>query len=197
VYLNGKLLGNHPFAYTGFSYDLTGLVHTDGHRGRDRGSARRPQPSSRWYSRDGIFRNVYLVTPGRSTWRGTAPSDHARPARPVSSGYATGPGGHRRHQRRVCRGDGGGGGDLHHCRRGRPPGGAAPTVSVPGRQTQTATVNLKVTSPALWSTDHPQLYTARTDLSGGRRRRRHRQHAVRIRSFTFDPAAGSRSMASP
>ena len=32
VYLNGQLLGNHPYAYTGFSYDLTGLVHTDGVR---------------------------------------------------------------------------------------------------------------------------------------------------------------------
>src|SRR5450755_1723317 len=30
VYLNGKLLGNHPYAYTGFSYDITGQVHADG-----------------------------------------------------------------------------------------------------------------------------------------------------------------------
>ena len=31
VYLNGPLLGNHPYGYTGYSYDITGLAHTDGH----------------------------------------------------------------------------------------------------------------------------------------------------------------------
>src|ERR1039457_5246944 len=65
VYLNGKLLGNHPYAYTGFSYDLTGLVHTDGVTADVIAvSAADQQPSSRWYSGDGIFRNVYLVVTG-------------------------------------------------------------------------------------------------------------------------------------
>src|SRR5262249_56756864 len=31
VYLNGQLLWNHPYAYTGYSYDITTLGHTDGH----------------------------------------------------------------------------------------------------------------------------------------------------------------------
>jgi len=30
VYLNGHLLGNHPYGYTGYSYDISGLVHADG-----------------------------------------------------------------------------------------------------------------------------------------------------------------------
>jgi beta-galactosidase len=30
VYLNGQLLGNHPYGYTGFSFDITDRVHTDG-----------------------------------------------------------------------------------------------------------------------------------------------------------------------
>ena len=33
VYLNGHLVGNHPYGYTGYSYDVTNLVHTDGHIG--------------------------------------------------------------------------------------------------------------------------------------------------------------------
>ena len=30
VYLNGALLGNHPYGYTGFSFDVTDKVHTNG-----------------------------------------------------------------------------------------------------------------------------------------------------------------------
>ncbi len=61
VYLNGKLLGNHPYGYTPFEYDLTDNLNWD-----------RPnvlsvrcdveQPCSRWYSGAGIFRHVHLVT---------------------------------------------------------------------------------------------------------------------------------------
>ena len=76
VYLNGKLLGNHPYAYTGFSYDLTGLVHTDGvTRGRDRGQRGRPAAEQPLVLRR---RHLPQRLPGhhrrRSTWRGTAPS---------------------------------------------------------------------------------------------------------------------------
>jgi hypothetical protein len=30
VYFNGRQVGNHPYGYTGFDVDLTGLAHTDG-----------------------------------------------------------------------------------------------------------------------------------------------------------------------
>ena len=64
------------------------------------------------------------------------------------------------------------------------------TVSVPAGQTQTATVSLKVTSPALWSTDHPQLYTAQTDLAVGGTAADTVTTPFGIRYVTFDPAAG-------
>ena len=90
VYLNGKLLGNHPYAYTGFSYDLTGLVHTDGvTEDVIAVSAADQQPSSRWYSGDGIFRNVYLVTTGpvHVARHGTFVTTPGLPAA-LSAGYA-------------------------------------------------------------------------------------------------------------
>src|SRR6202167_2942271 len=91
VYLNGKLLGNHPYAYTGFSYDLTGLVHTDGvTEDVIAVSCADQQPSSRWYSGDGIFRNVYLVTTGpvHVARHGTFVTTPGLPGT-LSSGYAT------------------------------------------------------------------------------------------------------------
>jgi beta-galactosidase len=61
VYLNGKKLGNHPYGYTPFIYDLTNDLKFDG----PNTLAVRcevQQPCSRWYSGAGIYRHVYLVT---------------------------------------------------------------------------------------------------------------------------------------
>ncbi|MFI1096114.1 glycoside hydrolase family 2 TIM barrel-domain containing protein [Streptomyces sp. NPDC020917] len=62
VYCNGTLVGNHPYGYTGFAYDITDLVHTDGSTPNVLAVAVRNQlPSSRWYSGSGIYRNARLV----------------------------------------------------------------------------------------------------------------------------------------
>ena len=62
VYLNGQLLGNHPYGYTGYSYDVTGLVHTDGHTPNVLAVVvQNQEPSSRWYSGSGITRHVHLT----------------------------------------------------------------------------------------------------------------------------------------
>src|SRR3954471_11037740 len=61
VYLNGRLLGVHPYGYTGFSLNLAG-AHTDGRTPNVLAArARNQTPSSRWYSGSGIYRNVRLV----------------------------------------------------------------------------------------------------------------------------------------
>ncbi len=62
VYFNGQLLGNHPYGYTGFSFDLTDLAYTDGVTSNVIAVKVQNQlPSSRWYSGSGIYRNVHLV----------------------------------------------------------------------------------------------------------------------------------------
>jgi beta-galactosidase len=191
VYLNGTLLGNHPYAYTGFSYDLTGLVHTDGVTPDVIAvSAADQQPSSRWYSGDGIFRNVYLVTTGpvHVARHGTFVTTPGLPAA-LSSGYAT------VQVDTDVTNEGSAAATVAVAVTLTSPAGktaarGAATVSVPAGQTQTATVSLKVTSPALWSTDHPQLYTARTDLSVGGAAADSVATPFGIRYATFDPAAG-------
>jgi beta-galactosidase len=59
VWLNGVLLGNHPYGYTGFAFDLTPHLKRDGDnviavRVRNEGR------NSRWYSGSGIYRHVRL-----------------------------------------------------------------------------------------------------------------------------------------
>jgi len=60
IWINGLHLGNHPYGYTSFWYDLTGgLVfgeeNTIAVRVRNEGR------NSRWYSGSGIYRHVWLI----------------------------------------------------------------------------------------------------------------------------------------
>ena len=60
IYLNGKLLGNHPYGYTPIYYDLTDNLKWDA----PNVLAVRcnvQQPCQRWYSGAGIYRQVWLV----------------------------------------------------------------------------------------------------------------------------------------
>lgn len=63
VYLNGKELGTRPYGYSSFCYELTDGLKPEG---EDNVIAVRVdnsrQPSGRWYTGCGIYRNVRLVT---------------------------------------------------------------------------------------------------------------------------------------
>ena len=59
VWINGHHLGNHPYGYTPFYYDLTPYLKQNGEnvlavRVRNEGK------NSRWYSGSGIYRHVWL-----------------------------------------------------------------------------------------------------------------------------------------
>jgi len=60
VWVNDVYLGRHPYGYSSFSYDLTGLL-----KNTDNVIAVRVdnsmQPNSRWYTGSGIYRHVRLV----------------------------------------------------------------------------------------------------------------------------------------
>lgn len=61
VWLNGHHLGNHPYGYTPFYYDLTAYLNNNG----DNVIAVRVSnegKNSRWYSGSGIYRHVWLTT---------------------------------------------------------------------------------------------------------------------------------------
>lgn len=59
VYVNGNLIGQYPYGYTTFSYDISAVVR----EGDNRLSVvvdNEVQPGSRWYSGTGIYRPVHL-----------------------------------------------------------------------------------------------------------------------------------------
>ena len=62
VYLNGKKLGEHPYGYTAFAFDLTDELVFDGKTENVLVvKTNNKIPSSRWYSGSGIYRDVTLT----------------------------------------------------------------------------------------------------------------------------------------
>lgn len=59
VWINGKMLGNYPFGYNTFYYDMTKWIQYGENTLVVKVENR--QPSSRWYSGSGIYRNVELI----------------------------------------------------------------------------------------------------------------------------------------
>ena len=64
VWINGTQLGNHPYGYTPFSFDLTPYLKA-GEENVITVKVNHQTPSSRWYSGSGIGRNVDLVVTGK------------------------------------------------------------------------------------------------------------------------------------
>ncbi len=65
VWINGHLLGERPYGYISFRYELTPYLNPEG--GKNILAVRvdnSKQPASRWYSGSGIYRNVWLVITG-------------------------------------------------------------------------------------------------------------------------------------
>ncbi|MEV7040791.1 glycoside hydrolase family 2 TIM barrel-domain containing protein [Amycolatopsis sp. NPDC051061] len=161
VHVNGELLGNHPYAYTGFSFDLTGRVHTDGRTPNVLAvRAVNPLPSSRWYSGSGIYRKVRLVvtepvhvarhgtfvtTPDIAAGRGTV-----RVATDVVNDSA---GALAAEVRTTVT-------DLA----GRVVAKGSATVPVAAGKTTTAVTTQSVADPRLWSVEQPRLYRVCTDV---------------------------------
>jgi len=61
VYLNGQLLGNHPYGYTSFIYDLSNKINY-GEKNIIAVKVKNEGENSRWYSGSGIYRHVWLHT---------------------------------------------------------------------------------------------------------------------------------------
>lgn len=191
VYLNGTLLGNHPYAYTGVNYDLTALLHTDGTTPNVIAvRAENRLPSSRWYSGSGIFRNVHLIVtdPVHIARHGTFVTTPGL-AEQVGSGYGTVQVGTDVANDATTDADtqvrttvlDSSGRQLAH---------AVTALTVAAGRTGTCSSSMRVDQPALWSTETPHLYQLRTDIVVGGRTVDSTTTTFGFRYTSFDPANG-------
>lgn len=61
LWINGKYLGNHPYGYTAFSYDLTDYLNSAGKDNVLAVQVKNDGRNSRWYSGSGIYRHVWIT----------------------------------------------------------------------------------------------------------------------------------------
>jgi beta-galactosidase len=61
VWINGKLLGNHPYGYTAFDYDISSFLNSSGKPNVIVVKVKNEGQNSRWYSGSGIYRHVWLI----------------------------------------------------------------------------------------------------------------------------------------
>ncbi|MGP2437828.1 glycoside hydrolase family 2 TIM barrel-domain containing protein [Streptomyces sp. JW3] len=186
VYCNGTEAGRHPYGYTGFALDLTGLVHTDG--ATENVLAVRVHnrlPSSRWYSGSGIYREARLVVTepvhvGRWGTRVTTPevTDERAVVR-VATTVANASGAAREVEVRSAVLD----------PDGRTVARAATTVTV-GADGRTETHELTVARPRRWDFATPDRHTLRTELRVGGRTVDTYDTGFGVRTVRIDPEEG-------
>jgi beta-galactosidase len=189
VYLNGRLLGGHPYGYTGFNLDLTPFAHTDGTPDVLAVKVRNKVPSSRWYSGSGIYRNVRLVVtdPVHVARHGLAVTTPDL-ANTLKAGFAN---------VRVDTTAVNASGKAQEAKvvstikdaDGRVVGSGSTQLSL-GSGPATGGVDIRVRDPRLWSTDRPYLYTVDTQLFVAGKRVDTTSTQLGIRWFAFDPAEG-------
>ncbi|MFJ7290223.1 glycoside hydrolase family 2 TIM barrel-domain containing protein [Streptomyces collinus] len=185
VYCNGKEAGRHPYGYTGFALDLTGLVHTDGTTGNVIAvKVQNRLPSSRWYSGSGIYREARLVITepvhvARWGTRVTTPEISAERALvrvATSVVNASGTDADVEVVSRIV------------DRKGRTVARTSSTAAVTAERT--AAQELTVRRPELWDFETPHRYTLHTELRVGGRTADTYRTVFGFRTFRFDPDEG-------
>ena len=61
VWVNGKLVGEHPYGYTAFYFDITEYLNSAGTPNVIAVKVKNEGGNSRWYSGSGIYRHVWLL----------------------------------------------------------------------------------------------------------------------------------------
>ncbi|MFJ6739555.1 glycoside hydrolase family 2 TIM barrel-domain containing protein [Streptomyces sp. NPDC091279] len=184
VHCNGHEVGHHPYGYTGFAYDLTDLLHTDGTENVIAVKVQNQLPSSRWYSGSGIYREARLVVTEPvhvarwGTYVTTPEVTADRATVRVRTSVANESGTARRVEVRSAVTDPG----------GRTVARATSTVDVTDRTD--ATHELNVARPQLWDITDPHRYTLETELRVDGAPVDTYRTVFGIRTYVFDPDEG-------
>jgi len=191
VWINGIPLGNHPYGYTEFAYDITPHLKTG--ENIVAVHVKNTGKNSRWYSGSGIFRKVWLDTSG----------DLHIPAHGV---YATTPevaanaalvhlevtienraSASRRATIRARLLDAS----------GAVAGEASAPATVPSNSTTTATCAVHLSNPHLWSPAAPSLYRAEVLIEADRKVTASTALSIGVRKVEIDAANGLRINGEP
>ena len=168
VWINGTLLGQRPYGYSSFRYDLTPYIIYGGKNVVAVRVDNSDQPNSRWYSGCGIYRHVWLNKTARihvAHWgthvvaEGNKVKVDVTVDNPDNAKFAVR--------------------NTLLDREGRVVGKAMGIKSV-----------IKVSKPRLWSCESPYIYTVRTEIVVGGKVVDTYETTTGFRTFKFDAAKG-------
>ncbi|MFD8496405.1 glycoside hydrolase family 2 TIM barrel-domain containing protein [Amycolatopsis sp. NPDC059657] len=184
VYVNGTLIGTHPYGYTGFRYDITAAAKFGG---ADNVVAVKTdttsQPASRYYTGAGIHRDVRLIA--------TDPVHVGQWATRVTT-----PGNNTVRAETTVVNEGGSAASVSVQGMLSDPGGAAlPAVTTAAKTiaagaSATFAYDVPVHSPKLWDLANPNLYSLATTVLAAGTAVDDDVTSVGIRTLTFDASTG-------
>ena len=186
-WINGKKLGDHPYGYSPFYYDLTEYLKPKGQTNELMVRVDHSRfADSRWYTGSGIYRNVkllitdklhipiwgtYLCTPFVSKERASVSLDIE-----LRNDYSA-------NKKGVILTD-----ILDP--QGKRVASATTRFDINGNKQQTLSQQIEVSSPALWGTDAPNLYKAQSKLIVDGETKEVRTTRFGFRTIRFDAKKG-------
>jgi beta-galactosidase len=186
VWLNGHHLGNHPYGYTPFYYDLTPFLKTSGQENVLAVRVRNEGKNSRWYSGSGIYRHVwltftdlvhvanwgvYVTTPEVSPDQAKVKVNITMNNRQTTSANVS-------LVTTILDPD------------GKTVGNAKNDLQLLAGKSITEAQTLTISNPVLWSLDTPKLYRAITEIKDGDKSIDRVETIFGVRSIRFDGTDG-------
>ena len=185
VWINGHKLGTRPYGYISFAYDITPYVTSGVNVVAVRVDNSR-QPSARWYTGSGIYRDVWLTLADPlhvGHWGTYVTTPHADSASAdvavrtrVENDYPAARTG-------VLR-------SVVLDPAGREVARAETTFALAARDSADVEQTLRVTTPQLWSVETPNLYTLRSEVLDGQRTTDVARTTFGARTIAYDKDKG-------
>lgn len=160
VWINGHLLGNHPYGYTSFEFVLTPYLKPPGQENVLAVRVRNEGKNSRWYSGSGIYRHTWLTITGPihvPTWGLFVTTPEVSKEKALVK-IAT----------EVCNASNSETDVLVRARALNATGEVINTAEgnlhLLSNETRSIEQSIEVRSPKLWSPDSPNLYSAEVEV---------------------------------
>lgn len=186
VWINGQLLGERPYGYSSFSYDLTPYIKIDTDNVLAVRVDNSQQPNSRWYSGSGIYRNVRLVLthPVHVDHWGTFVSTPTVSTAQAKVQVVTTVKNMTKEVVSVVVEQ------IMEDKAGREVGKVEGTIDVKSQSVGKINQRFQVDNPKLWRLNDPNMYTVTTRLFVNGKQMDEYVTPVGIRYFRFDPKKG-------
>jgi len=186
VWLNGKHLGNHPYGYTPFYYDLTPFLKPSGQENSIAVRVRNEGKNSRWYAGSGIYRHVWLTVTNPvhvATWGVSVTTPE------VSQNSAT------VKVNSILNNEQKSNSNISLVTTildsgGKVVGSTQKNLQMVAGKTITDEQILTLSNPCLWSLESPQLYKAVTEIKKGTETIDRVETVFGVRSLKFDGTKG-------